>query len=349
MWHERNLCFFGREKIRFITDVIRLHVLYLQHFKNRASHLVTMAVIRQCSLSTILYALLLLFQFAVSFRLLSWNLLAPTFTRPSKYPDTLPEHLDWTYRLPLILQRIHESNADIVCLQEVQIDCWDEICLRLDGEFDLRILQNVTKEHPVALAILVKTSFLGVECVAAESRSRAILTVLKFAHTNETLFLANVHLQAGKNETKERFLQVQSLLKRIRKHASDMMTQTPNIIIIGDFNMVSTDPLYNLLVTGKLSSELASASSTVVLPYLPLTDARNNTFTDYDDDRRLQVTFRSGCTLDYLFTNRPMAKVKAWKPVLLKSSHQRQRSSYYSWPNHDNPSDHLPIGANVSL
>ena len=164
-------------------------------------------------------------QFCHSIRLLTWNLLAPIYATPTKYPFACCQttaagtttktfnHLDWkTARQPKIIQTLLQSQADLICLQEIQLDLWDEFwhefCSAASATTAAAttattsasdcsnkklptttattthsynsytaVVQNVTRQHPVACAILVKqTSF---RVLRVESRSRACLVVLE--------------------------------------------------------------------------------------------------------------------------------------------------------------------------
>ena len=130
--------------------------------------------------------------------IMSWNILAPHFASPTKYPWIQPTDLEWRTRQELIVDRICELDADVVCLQEVEVALWPKLLARLakyDGE-----LQEMKRNHPVANAILVRRGTVRVERV--ESRSRALLAVLRDdtlgADVQSTpLYVANVHLEAG--------------------------------------------------------------------------------------------------------------------------------------------------------
>jgi mRNA deadenylase 3'-5' endonuclease subunit Ccr4 len=51
------------------------------------------------------------------FMVMSYNLLAPHYCTPEKYPKTNQEFLDWDYRRRKILDEIAYYSADFICLQ----------------------------------------------------------------------------------------------------------------------------------------------------------------------------------------------------------------------------------------
>ena len=63
--------------------------------------------------------------------LVSWNLLAPEYADPAKYPWTSAAHLSWEARAPRIVERIGELDADAVALQEVPLARWDALYAEL--------------------------------------------------------------------------------------------------------------------------------------------------------------------------------------------------------------------------
>ena len=54
------------------------------------------------------------------FSLCTWNILATSYIRPEYYPNTPPAILDPGWRLPALVRRARELQADILCLQEVE-------------------------------------------------------------------------------------------------------------------------------------------------------------------------------------------------------------------------------------
>jgi endonuclease/exonuclease/phosphatase family metal-dependent hydrolase len=184
-----------------------------------------------------------------------------------KYSYCSKLDLDWNQtRCPKILQTITSTDADIVCLQEVQIDTWysdflpyfqtnqnnhntnnvttndDDNLIKhqpLHQQY-ICILQNVTRNHPIACAILIKSSKFQIHMM--ESRSRALLLVLQVTKSAPSLssasssdvdsftfpifddtpasflYIANVHLDARYDQDITRYNQIKSLLHRIEFH-----------------------------------------------------------------------------------------------------------------------------------
>ena len=145
--------------------------------------------------------------------LVSWNVLAPSYAKPEKYPWVTADDLSWDRRQARILDRLAEYDPDIVCLQEVEVALWDDLqsgfsALGYDG-----VLQEMKNDHPVACAVLLRRGVIELE--RAESRSRALITVLRAGSAPTPLYLASVHLEAGREKGATRLNQLRSLMRRL--------------------------------------------------------------------------------------------------------------------------------------
>jgi mRNA deadenylase 3'-5' endonuclease subunit Ccr4 len=282
-------------------------------------------------------------------RLASWNLLAPVYSPRYKYPWCAKEHLSWEHRKPLIAEKLLQAEADVICLQEVQIEHWRDMldCMpRYEG-----ILQNVTRDHPVASAVLYDP--LKLEISRVESRSRALIVVLSeimemnqqsnsnLQAKNGNLYLANVHLEAGQGHdcNLTRYNQLKSLWKRLSNHIrqDNIPLQDAPIVLAGDFNMLHGNPLHTFLSRGLLQNP--TKKFTLPTTITKLQDAYL-TSTSNESSNRLEKTFARGSVLDYIWTSDRVTveECLVLDPQVLKKEAQL-------WPSHDHPSDHLPIGA----
>jgi len=162
------------------------------------------------------------------------------YCHADKYYWSDPEDLDWhSHRGPRIQSTLKTIHADIVCLQEVQTDIWDDFMIGLEDQY-VGILQNMTNDHPVANAVLLRKDG-RFRVKEQESRSRALILVLEDFSSDDgdtpydddyineepqpppkrLLYLANVHLQAGLDDDETRVNQLKSLLKRLVFHMED--------------------------------------------------------------------------------------------------------------------------------
>ena len=235
--------------------------------------------------------------------LVTWNILAPLYANDAKYPWS-KEQLDWSVREPRIIEELISIDADIICLQEVQVDLWDRLFSQLQDHGYHGFLQEMGRRHPVANAILVKE---GLNIVRTESRSRALIAViLDEEKSSSPLYLANVHLEAGCTDDAEviRFNQVRSLCKRlkiqIQKDAglNKLSSDSPTIVIMGDCNMLRGSPLYKFLNTGSTEDP---QNNEITPSFLPLHDAYLNHPPPWGPN--VQMSYRSGHLLDYVWVS----------------------------------------------
>jgi len=182
-----------------------------------------------------------------SIKILSYNVEAQRFHRKEDVLANGMKYYEWEYRLKLILDIIKDSEADIVCIQEVEIETFESDYKSLAAHGYGMIGHDITKEKskksdndktettpkekrskrnsPIGNFVLWKTSkFKLIE--SAHTSCANILTLENLA-TKSTFKLANVHLKAGISNTdsiKTRISQLQS----VSEHKPDL--------ICGDFN-----------------------------------------------------------------------------------------------------------------
>ena len=277
-------------------------------------------------------------------RIATWNLLAPQYARPEKYPWCDPKHLDWDYRQSLIVPQLLQWDADVVCLQEVQVEFWPKLISSLGDVYD-GIIQNVTRNHNVASAMLLRK-----ECSwtfdRVESRSRALLCVLRHKETSssqtERLYVANVHLEAGIKMANDlqRYHQVKSLFKRLAYHCDidSIPLEDAALVLAGDFNVLRSNIMHLCLSQG----QLYHPQQAKIKP--PIRIAKLQDALGTGTRRLVQMTFARGHVLDYIWTS---SNIQAGQTLPL-SPHVTQNIPKL-WPSRDIPSDHLPIGVELAV
>jgi mRNA deadenylase 3'-5' endonuclease subunit Ccr4 len=63
----------------------------------------------------------------LTFTLVTWNVLATAYIRPSFYPNTPSRCLDPAWRIPSLVRRARALGADVLCLQEVEVDTFEAL------------------------------------------------------------------------------------------------------------------------------------------------------------------------------------------------------------------------------
>ncbi len=272
-------------------------------------------------------------------KLATWNLLAPQYARIEKYPWCDSHFLDWGHRQSLIIPQLLAMDADIICLQEVQLDVWPDLLSQLECVYD-GVIQNMTDGHNVANAVLLrKNSPLKIERV--ESRSRVLLTVLRQENSHRRqVYLATLHLEAGTNDDNDmqRYHQLKSLFKRLTHHCEmdGLLLQNATIILAGDFNMLRSNLMHQCLSDG----ELVHPDEMNNKP--PIKIARLHDTFLMGERRSVQMTFAKGYVLDYIWASADI-RVGKTLPISLHAT----KAIPQQWPSRDQPSDHLPIGVEL--
>lgn len=291
--------------------------------------------------------------------LVTWNLLAPCYATATKYPWASPDELAWPARRKRILSKLAEMDADVVCLQEVEIATWMELEQQLrDLGYD-GVLQQTSRGHPVANAVCVRRSAL--EVVRVESRSRALITVLRAREAPQRapgmaspLYLANVHLEASAEKGATRLAQLRKLLRRIelqcatdvangngrsRDLSPEADAHDAAVVIAGDFNFDRTSELHSFLSTGSFPAvEQGRTKGTTEYALLPLNDAYLETPPPWGPTVR--STYRNGRLLDFVWTSSAVEILRTMPASKLAGS-----TRPHQLPSATHPSDHLPIGA----
>lgn len=269
--------------------------------------------------------------------IVTWNLLAPQYA--VKYQK---DYLEWSYRQALIVDILKQSPTnDIICLQEVQVDLWDDLRAAFHHTHK-PLLQHV--QHPVVCAILVRREQWTV--LHTESRSRALLCILKHRATGIPWYIACVHLEAGADKDETRWNQLKSLLQRVHYYQNER-NETAPLVLTGDFNLwhAASHPLYQILATGKIPQVLPWDTQRLWLespPWtrlLPLTDVQAS---------QQQPTFAGGSILDFIWVTPDIKVEYTWKHGKVA----RCADGTYPpqpWPSPTVPSDHVPIGAMLNI
>lgn len=273
------------------------------------------------------------------------------------------EWLEWEYRKSLIVDKLLDvdgMNADIVCLQEVDVDLFPDLQERLHQTYD-SVIQKVGRNHNVATVTFVRTT-CPFRIVRNESRSRAQIVVLETDTNGSTserpsrLYLCNVHLDAGANKRDPKLRQYHQDQRRnqLRKllHRLDLQCKrdfTTNkevpVVIAGDFNMLRSNPLHESLESGSLIVNGTVRLQDAYLESERLEHGSKTTFPTPKGKRRRRLvkTFGGGSLLDYIWTS---DQVQVLDTLVFHPGSLHH--GVEAFPSEDHPSDHLPIGIDIN-
>ncbi|EFJ17358.1 hypothetical protein SELMODRAFT_270348 [Selaginella moellendorffii] len=224
-----------------------------------------------------------------SFTVLSYNVLADLYATSDMYSYCPQWALSWAYRRQNLLREIVGYRADILCLQEIQSDHFDEFFApELEKHGYSAVYKKKTAEVYAAGVYTIdgcatfyrNDRFLQVKKYevefnkAAQSFSEAympsaqrkaaltrllkdnvalivVLEVLDYPDPSkkQLICVANTHIHANPELKDVKLWQVQTLLKGLEKIAAS--AEIP-MLVAGDFNSVPGSAPHSLLATGRV-------------------------------------------------------------------------------------------------
>ncbi|XP_044145874.1 protein angel homolog 2 [Bufo gargarizans] len=200
----------------------------------------------------------------MSYNILSQDLLEDN---SSLYSHCRRPHLFWNYRLPNILRELQEMNADILCLQEVQEDHYQEqIKPSLEALGYICEFKARTGSKPDGCAICFKSDKFELRLVKPVEYFRQNIALLDRDNVGLVLILqpktkgreapmvcvANTHLLYNPRRGDIKLTQLAILLAEITQVAQIHDGRFYPIVLCGDFNSVPGSPLHRFIKEGAL-------------------------------------------------------------------------------------------------
>jgi Endonuclease/Exonuclease/phosphatase family len=155
----------------------------------------------------------------------------------------------WDYRKDLLKNRIQSINADVVCFQEIAPESFDEdFSFMRDLGYDGSELYKKGRFRPATFwktshCVLAAAGSSPAVAAAAVHKDRSLLTAFQlvgdFANDPRHWFVANVHLQAGKNgprrlrQINEAIAGIMTLARKLKEPSPE---QNVRLIVCGDMN-----------------------------------------------------------------------------------------------------------------
>lgn len=175
-------------------------------------------------------------------KVISYNILAQRYIKefPSVSDNSV---LKWEYRLDLILNKLSVQNADIILLQEVELESFDKDFIKLFADYSFfRHVVDKKRNNPIGNVTLWKNNM-----IAEKKISTSCSLIVEF----DKFFVVNIHLKAKilKGES-QRQTQIRSVLKKLNN-------QKPGFVA-GDFNdYLNTECLYDVKTEGLVMAEIS--------------------------------------------------------------------------------------------
>ncbi|KAL7306298.1 hypothetical protein TKK_0001727 [Trichogramma kaykai] len=239
------------------------------------------------------------------FKILSFNILAQDLLETHRYlykyhdPRTLP----WTVRKPLLIQEILDSEAHIVCLQEMQEEHLQEFLIPFKENGFTHLYKKRTNDKKDGLLLMYKQdlfNLLDYSKVELYQKNIELLSrdnvglIAKFSlkESPDTKFvIATTHLLYNPRRNDVRLGQVQLLFAEIERIA--FVQNLPSgpqylpMLLSGDFNLEPFTGVYKFITEGSIEfagknrnleecNEMCqsnwSLTNSLIPPYLYVTD-----------------------------------------------------------------------------
>lgn len=224
-------------------------------------------------------------------RVASYNVLAEIYATAHAYPYCERWALDWQYRTKIVVQELLEADADVVCLQEVQRDHFEQAlepamkhagyealytqksreAMGAAGKVDgCATFWKTTKYRLAEQRALSYNEFAYAEAQSARLNERdehayltrlvkdnvAQLLVLEDypapGHRPRRLAVANTHLYSHKDFPDTKLWQSLVLAKQLEQWSASRREPMP-LVLAGDFNSGPDSSVYELLATQGVS------------------------------------------------------------------------------------------------
>jgi len=214
-----------------------------------------------------------------TFRVLTYNVLAEIYTTVATYPNCPAWALAWTYRKRNLIREISKYEADILCLQEVQADHYEDhfnpyfTRLGYQGCFKVKTRESMGRKGKIDGCatlfrkdqFILRSEHLTEYNTVAQQRTKnsralnrclkgnvALILVLDAVDGSGPIVVANTHLFWDPDLTDVKLFQADVFLNELelvlQKHHLD--ARSVPIIIGGDFNSEPNSSVYELISNG---------------------------------------------------------------------------------------------------
>ena len=216
-----------------------------------------------------------------TFRLLTYNILSDIYANALAYPHCPPWALAWTYRKRNLIREMAKFDADILCLQEIQADHYEEhfqpyfARLGYDSCFKVKTREAMGRKGKIdGCATFFRKDMFAlreqhiVEYNAiAQSRTKeprtlnrclkgnvGLILILDAVDGSGPLVVANTHLHWDPELTDVKIFQVDAFMHELEMliHNRRLGPDVP-IVLGGDFNSEPTSSVYEFVSRGQCS------------------------------------------------------------------------------------------------
>lgn len=173
------------------------------------------------------------------FTFVTWNVLAPSYVRPSYYPRSDARYLDPKWRAPAVVARARALDCDLMCFQEVEVATFDALRMAL-AEMEYVGLHALKQNKPDGCAVFFRVGrFQLVESrrIVFRDGSGHVAQLVTFDHEGRRIAVVNTHLKWDPHDTpaalKFGFRQASEIVVALQTERAQHAAQ----IICGDLNV----------------------------------------------------------------------------------------------------------------
>lgn len=197
-----------------------------------------------------------------TFSMVSFNMLMKGFEDQSDHPGVDADLRSWAWRKPQFVDLLMSFDADLLCMQEVEVSTFHEefAFLPQAGYSAVEPRDDSKGKIPdlAKCAIFYKTDRF--EKLWQDHRSRIVLASFRHRPSGQIVYVGSCHLQGFAWEGPTRFAQVKkalgSLERRMRKDQTEggVDPSVCSLVLGGDFNETTEGAAVRCLLDGRLPS-----------------------------------------------------------------------------------------------
>lgn len=221
-----------------------------------------------------------------TFSVLSYNILCERAATPQMYGYTPSWALSWAYRKQLVLQELLLYDADVICLQEVDVEnfeeyfspqlayhaykgiFWPKSRAKTMNETERRTVDGCATFYKTASFVLVdkaiiefsqsalrRDDFKKTQDIFNRVMNKdhiAVVCRLKSKKSGSSLLVANAHIHWDTAFKDVKLVQVALLMEELTIMTKSMEPDT-SVIVCGDYNSVQSSGVYDLLSNGEVA------------------------------------------------------------------------------------------------
>lgn len=196
-----------------------------------------------------------------SFKLTTYNILSQDLIELNRqlYKDCVSEDIEWRNRFNLLQEELSQFKSNIICLQEVNEDNYDdEIGPLLQSlEYNVIYRKRHTRKDGCLVAYdssveLIRSNWIELgkidRDVNGNMKNVAIFTLFKFNGVEFVVVTTHISFSPRRGEVK--LNQIRLILAELTEFLDG---NSCPVIFAGDFNTCPFSPIYNFIVKGKLN------------------------------------------------------------------------------------------------